>query len=253
MHYKHTVWYEANNKPRMKSSMKHNSDTIPSVPTLPDAQRKPFWHFWKCSRCDAPKEETRTQLLNAAFEEIHQFGFQSASLSRILKRTGVTKGALYHYFPSKTDLGYAVLDEMIRQRMVDFWIEPLQQGNPLDVIITIIQESGKLMTMEDIRLGCPLANLSQEMSPVDEGFRERVEAQYSDWRLALSNALKRGQGAGQVTNAIDAEATAVMLVASLEGCLATAKNAQSRELLMQCGLSLIQILNTLRQKEGEKS
>jgi AcrR family transcriptional regulator len=226
----------------------------PGTGATPTEQFKtPFWHFWKCDRCAASKEETRTQLLNAAFEEIHQFGFQSASLSRILKRTGVTKGALYHYFPSKTDLGYAVLDEMIREQMMDFWIRPLQQGNPLDVIIQIIEESGELMTMEDIRLGCPLANLSQEMSPVDEGFRERVEAQYSDWRSALSAALKRGQQAGQVITEIDAEATAVMLVASLEGCLATAKNAQSRELLTQCGMSLIQILNTFRQKEGEKT
>ncbi|HBS25891.1 MAG TPA: TetR family transcriptional regulator [Gammaproteobacteria bacterium] len=233
--------------------MKTKIQKLPSTGVTPTEQIKtPFWHFWKCDRCSIPKEETRTQLLNAAFEEIHQFGFQSASLSRILKRTGVTKGALYHYFPSKTDLGYAVLDEMIREQMLDFWIHPLQQGHPIDVIIQIIEESGELMTLEDIRLGCPLANLSQEMSPVDEGFRERVEAQYTEWRSALGAALKRGQKAGEVTNDIDAEATAVMLVASLEGCLATAKNAQSRELLMQCGMSLIQILNTFRQKEGEQ-
>jgi len=231
--------------------MKNNSDTIPSVPALPKASGKPFWHFWKCNRCGAPKEETRGQLLDAAFEEIHQFGFQAASLSRILKRTGVTKGALYHYFPSKTDLGYAVLDEMIREQMIELWIRPLKQGNPLDVIIDTIKVSGDLMTMEDIRLGCPLANLSQEMSPVDEGFRERVEVLYSEWRSALSNALRQGQRTGQVITEIDAEATAVMLVASLEGCLATAKNAQSRELLMQCGMSLIQILNTLREEKGE--
>ncbi|MES9896325.1 MAG: TetR family transcriptional regulator, partial [Candidatus Thiodiazotropha endolucinida] len=43
----------------------------------------------------ADADATRRSLLEAAYEEIHRFGFQSASLNAILERTGVTKGALY--------------------------------------------------------------------------------------------------------------------------------------------------------------
>lgn len=210
------------------------------------------WHFWDCARCRRPSEETRQQLLAAAFEEIHQVGFQSASVSRILKHTGLTKGALYHHFPSKKSLGYAVLDEMIRDRIREFWIEPLQAGDPIEAIICTITEAGRQMTEDDIRLGCPLANISQEMSPVDEGFRERVESIYSEWRNGISSALRRGQQAGDVRRDVDTDAISVMVVAALEGCLATAKNAQSRELLMQCGKALIQILNELRTKGKNK-
>ncbi len=206
-----------------------------------------LWHFWDRVRCcDRPSEATRQQLLAAAFEEIHRFGFQSASVSRILKHTGVTKGALYHYFPSKKALGYAVLDEMIRQGMREFWIEPLQAGHPIDAIIHTINEAGKQMSLDDIRLGCPLANLSQEMSPVDEGFRERIESIYAEWRGGVAAGLRRGQEAGEVRGDVDPDQMAVMIVATLEGCLATAKNAQSHELLMQCGHALIQILDSLR-------
>ena len=214
--------------------------------------KKSFWHFWDCGRCcAAPSEETRQQLLAAAFEEIHRFGFQSASISRILKHTGVTKGALYHYFPSKKALGYAVLDEMIRDRMRELWIEPLQQGNPVDVLVDTITTAGRQMTLEDIQLGCPLANLSQEMSAVDEGFRERLDAIYAEWRAGLAVALRRGQQAGQVRGDIDVEATAVMVVATLEGCLAAAKNAQSHKVLMQCGQALIHYLENLRARKEE--
>ncbi len=215
--------------------------------------KKPFWRFWECPLCRQPSEETRTQLLNAAFEEIHRFGFQAASISRILKHTGVTKGALYHYFPSKKALGYAVLDELIREQMLDFWIRPLAQGNPIDVLIGIIREAGRQMSLEDIRLGCPLANLSQEMSPVDEGFRERLETLYEEWRNGIGQALREGQRKRQVRADIDPDATAVMLVASLEGCMATAKNAQTRELLLQCGCSLIQILDSFRAPKGDNN
>ena len=213
---------------------------------------KSFWHFLGCTRCSRPNEETRQELLSAAFEEIHRFGFQSASISRILKHTGVTKGALYHYFSSKKALGYAVLDEIIRDRMRELWIEPLRQGNPIDAIIGTINEAGRQMTLDDIRLGCPLANLSQEMSPVDEAFRERVEMLYGEWRSGISTALRRGQRSGEVRQDVDADAMAVMVVATLEGCLAAAKNAQSHELLMQCGYALIQILENLRPQEKNK-
>ncbi len=218
---------------------------------LAKPDKKPFWHFWTCEHCIEPQEATRNQLLMAALEEIMETGFQSASIGRILKRTGVTKGALYHYFPSKTELGYAVLDEIIGTQVHEFWIAPLQDGNPIDVITGIIEQAGKQMTLDDIRLGCPLANLSQEMSPLDEGFRQRLDALYGQWRGALRTALERGQQAGQVRPEIDAEGTAIMLVACLEGCLASAKNAQSRELLLKCGGSLIQVLNSFRPQPGE--
>ncbi len=219
-----------------------------------DLQKKtnqPFWRVWACARGTRPREETRQRLLEAAFEEIHRYGFQAASISRILRHTGVTKGALYHHFPSKKALGYAVLDELIRDRMREFWIEPLHRGDPIDVMIQTITEAGREMTLDDIRLGCPLANLSQEMSPVDEGFRERIEAIYAEWRQGLSEALRRGQAAGQVRADVDTDATAVLVVASLEGCLASAKNAQRHELLIQCGGALIRFLDGLRARRTE--
>lgn len=44
-------------------------------------------------------------------------GFQAASLNNILAKTGLTKGALYHHFPDKDRLGYAVIEEVIRDSL----------------------------------------------------------------------------------------------------------------------------------------
>lgn len=198
---------------------------------------------------EQPSQDTRSMLLGAAFEEIHTFGFQAASLSKILNRTGVTKGALYHHFPNKLELGYAVVDELIRYQINEQWIKPLHEGNPIDQIIQQIHQGKELFSSEDIRLGCPLGNLSQEMSPIDEGFRERIEAIYSEWREGLTAALSRGQKNNQVAGDINPADTATFIVASLEGCLGTAKNAQSMELLLACGSGLIQVLEKMRMTE----
>ena len=58
-------------------------------------------------------------------------------------------------------------------------------------------------------LGCPLNNLAQEMSNIDEGFRQRLETIVAQWRSILSQALRRGQSEGTVRTDLDADATAV--------------------------------------------
>mgnify|MGYP000544276510 FL=1 len=190
--------------------------------------------------------ETRKQLLLAAFEEIYRVGFQAASLQKILLRTGVTKGALYHHFPSKQALGHAVVDEIISVMLREQWIRPLETSTtPLLTMRQMILDAGSRMTGEDVRLGCPLNNLAQEMAPVDEGFRERIEAVYAEWRGAVAEALERGIASGKVRADIMPSQVATVYVAALEGCLGLAKTAQRLELLYECGEGLLLFLTTL--------
>ena len=91
-------------------------------------------------------ESTRLQILLAAFEEIHEKGFQAASLANILSRTGLTKGALYHHFPNKTALGYAVVDELVAEKIRQDWQAPLEGAdNPIDALIAIIEKAGDMI------------------------------------------------------------------------------------------------------------
>jgi AcrR family transcriptional regulator len=56
-------------------------------------------------------ERTRNAILDAAAEVFDQRGFSGASLSDILAKAGVTKGALYFHFTSKEELARAVIEE----------------------------------------------------------------------------------------------------------------------------------------------
>jgi len=190
---------------------------------------------------------TRQIILEAAYEEIHARGFQGASLSKILSSTSVTKGALYHYFPTKLELGYAVVDEILADHIRQMWVQPLLEADdPITAFKNVIMQSGNEITEEDIQCGCPLNNLAQEMAPVDEGFRSRVEAVYRSWRKGIESALSKGQEKGFVNKDINVVSVATMVVASLEGCMGLAKNSQSKQVLFQCGKSVIDYLESLR-------
>ena len=199
------------------------------------------------SRPPQSPEETRQQLVLAAFLEMHEQGFRNASLSRILDRVGVTKGALYHHFKNKLELGYAVIEEVIKPMVVTEWVQALADtDDPLEAIKTIIRER-RAEHGETVRVcGCPLNNLAMEMSPIDEGFRLRIQALFGSWQRGIASALRQGQAHGKVRQGVDADQIATFILASIEGTIGLGKNAQSMDVFEASFAGLDLFLDSLR-------
>jgi TetR/AcrR family transcriptional repressor of nem operon len=190
-------------------------------------------------------ERTRELLLQATFQEVYKSGFQGADLGTILGVAGVTKGALYHHFDSKETLGYAVVDEVIAGITLEKWLLPLQNAkDPIDTLVHIVGSTS--LKPEHLRGGCPLNNLSQEMSPLDEGFRTRLAKVFSDWRGGIATALRKGQKHGLVRRDIDPNETATYLIATYEGYLSLAKNSQDAKVLESGKKRMVRFLASLR-------
>jgi AcrR family transcriptional regulator len=170
---------------------------------------------------------TRERLLQAAFREVYRYGFQSAGIDAILAATNVTKGALYYHFDSKEALGYAIVEEVVAELVRDRWLLPLQRSedkDPIDALIGIVQAIPA--RPRDVKGGCPLVNLAQEMSQLDEQFRKRLERLFRAWQEDIARALRRGQSQGTVRRDLVPEETASFLMAMVEGYEVLAKNAQ---------------------------
>ncbi len=192
-------------------------------------------------------EKTRQALLKAAFEQIWKQGYEAVSLDDILKASEVTKGALYHHFGSKQALGYAVVDEVLCAEVRERWLEPLDTfDNPIEGLIQILSEMRKACHEKESYCGCPLNNLSQEMSNKDEGFRERLQAIYVLWIDGFAAALKRGQKNGTVKASVNPWAAASFIVSSLEGISGLIKNTRSVEVQEACAAGFFAYLESLK-------
>lgn len=202
-------------------------------------------------RTRAP-EETRERLVTAAFEEIHRHGYQGTGLDTILANAGVTKGALYHHFADKADLAHAVIDEVIRGLTLQRWTGPLAsyEGDPISgielVLDVVAAEFCDSRFVDRVELGCPLNNIAQEMSPLDERFRRRVVVVFEAWIESFARALERGREDGSVRRDVDARKVATFLVSSIEGSFGLAKTAKSAMLLRENFEVLRDFLETLR-------
>jgi TetR/AcrR family transcriptional regulator, transcriptional repressor for nem operon len=194
---------------------------------------------------------TRDRLLQAASREIYRSGFQSASLDTILSSAGVTKGALYHHFENKEALGYAVVEEIIYANVRGQWVLPLQRvKDPIDALIGIVR--GISVRPEDVCGGCELNNLAQEMSPLDTGFRKRLEAVFDAWREAAAAVLRQGQICGSVRRDVEPSDAAGLLIAMVEGYGSLAKNAQDPKVIKSGVENIVGWLKSLRLQGNRK-
>ena len=192
-------------------------------------------------------ERTRQALLKAAFEEMHRHGYQAASLDSILAAAGVTKGALYHHFKNKQALGYAVVDEVLGAFVRERWLDPLLGAeDPIEAILEMLESIEGDYSNQACELGCPINNLAQEMSPLDEGFRQRIYRLLEMGRQGLANALRQGQLRGTVSDEIDPEQIATFLMAAWDGTMGLAKNAQNPEIFAHTREGIRRFLDTLR-------
>jgi AcrR family transcriptional regulator len=197
----------------------------------------------------APGETgTRSRLLAAAFEEFFRRGFQAGSVDAIVARAGVTKGALYHHFPDKVALGYAVLDEVVRAPLLAAYLAPLEEieGDPLSALQEVLRRRADDFIAGGIELGCPLNNLAQEMSPLDEGFRTRAAATLDEWTRAFAHVLDRAKEYGSVRTDVDTLRVAGLIVAAVEGSFGMAKAEQSVAALRSNLDALAELLEGLR-------
>ena len=102
------------------------------------------------------------------------------------------------------------------------------------------------VTGQRLCCGCPINNLSQEMSSVDEGFRERIEKIYERWHRRIHDALAGAQRRGLMRGDVDPSDVAYFIIASMQGATGLAKSAQNCAIYRASIHGLLHYLDDLR-------
>ncbi len=197
-------------------------------------------------------EETRQRLIEAAFSLVHERGYRGTSLDEILKLAGVTKGGLYHHFTDKRDLVMTAFVQQVRAFLEEHWFHYLRlPGDPLDNIQCGIRTFIDNADMDEMRLGCPINNLIQEMAASDEDLRLMLNGLLSEWRTEMFAALTRGQEEGYLHADIDIEGMAALMVSTHQGVMGTMKAAASREHAEVNYRGFVTFANHMRANRGD--
>jgi TetR/AcrR family transcriptional regulator, transcriptional repressor for nem operon len=191
--------------------------------------------------------DTRQLILQKNFEAIRKQGFQGVRADKVVAELGITKGALYHYFPNKMELGYAIVDEIIAPDYLSIWKNfETTESDHVEIMIETIQSYTQWSDNESIKLGCPLNNLVQEMSPLDEIFRKKLQAIIKGIHFSIETGLKNGQLAGSFKTDFNPTQIAHFVQASVNGGWSIAKSQQNKVIFEMIINQLIQYVHILK-------
>jgi len=176
-------------------------------------------------------EQTRQKILQVTADEIHKHGFNATSLSVILNKCEISKGALYHHFPNKLELGYAVFEEIYTPMFLETWQPAIDHKDPVEGLCQFFSAMVEDMSCEDIACGCPLNNLCQEMAGIDEGFRLRILDMQQQLNGLIAASLSEIKG--QLKADIDFSQVAYFIVATFHGSISLSKSSLNKELFQK--------------------
>lgn len=186
--------------------------------------------------------DIRTRLIDATFEEVYQKGYHTASLSKILELANTKKGSMYHYFPSKKAMVLAMIEEKHKVRIENFWQELKEcEENILETFIHILKGRDK-----NFKNGCPLGNILQECSNLDEDFVKVIDEILTLWEELFKEALTKAIEKEEIKE-IDVDEVALFLIALYEGALLLSKKSASSKEYSICINQLEIFLNSLKE------
>jgi len=166
------------------------------------------------------KETTRATIIREGARLIHRKGYNATGLSDILTAARVPKGSFYFYFKNKEDFGLAVIDHYA-EAIVAMGSSYLGDINrpPMQRLAAFMDGFTDVFAKMDFTCGCPIGNLMQEMSDLNEAFRERVGRVYALMVEAIAQCLAEAKEQGDIPEDLDAAQTAQFILNSWEGAI----------------------------------
>lgn len=186
------------------------------------------------------RSPVKEQILEAATRLMAVQGYHRTAIDDVLRESGAGKGNFYHYFRSKEDLGYAILDRLLAHFEART-LTPIfgaSDAAPLAQVETFLDQLLASQRARNCVGGCPLGNLATELADAHEGFRQRLAQGFERWRECLGAALARAQADGTLVPDVEPAGLARFLVAAIEGAILLTKVQKDIRIMEECVAAL---------------
>ncbi|OXM52293.1 TetR family transcriptional regulator [Amycolatopsis thailandensis] len=183
--------------------------------------------------------DKREQLIESTRELLWERGYVGTSPKAIQERSGAGQGSMYHHFQGKSGLALAAIgrnaDELRARAEAEF-------SGPGTVVERV---TAYLRRERDALKGCPVGKLTQDPDVMaDADLRKPVEDAFGWVTGRLAELLEEGRAAGELDASLDPLATAIALVAVLQGGYVLARAAGSPDVFAKAVDGALGLLTT---------
>ncbi len=164
--------------------------------------------------------DTAARILDVAEEMVQVRGFNSFSYADIAAEIGVTTASLHYHFPSKADLGRALIERYSERFFGALSEIEVESDDALTRLRAYAQIYGSVL--QEQRL-CLCGMLAAEFTTLPGPMRDAVLSFFSRNESWLKDVLEEGQARGEIRHLDSTSETAQMIVSVLEGAMLIAR------------------------------
>lgn len=157
---------------------------------------------------------TRDALLRTAESLMRTKGYAAFSYADLAETVGIRKASIHHHFPTKEDLGTAIVEGYIAGVQSDF--ERIERQHQ-DVTARLEAFAQLFRASSDGGLLPLCGALAAEMSALPPGLQQRTQRFFDVQLTWLTAMLEHGIGRGEIPCGAGARQKAFLLLSVLEG------------------------------------
>ena len=154
---------------------------------------------------DEQKAARREQILDGARRCFAEHGYEGATVARLERETGLSRGAIFNYFPSKEDL-FVELAARDTKRVSEVFVEEGLEG----VIHEILEFDPSWLSvyLELVR-----------RARTDANFRKRLDDRENEFVLANRARVEEAQRSGEIRDDLDPKSLGIFVNLVIHGLI----------------------------------
>ena len=156
-------------------------------------------------------EATRRKILDAAIDVFDEVGYTVAGWGTIVKRAGMTKGALYHHFDAKEPLASAIMDEGSDMLLAAFRNACGSASPALENMIHGTFAVVNLLSSDK------MSRAAEQLAAALNGFNEAASRFYANWVPEMAAEARRAIAEGDLRDDVDPEVVSASIVGAMFG------------------------------------
>jgi TetR/AcrR family transcriptional repressor of nem operon len=165
---------------------------------------------------------TRERILDAAQRIVLERGFAATSIDAVLAQAPATKGAFFHHFPSKDDLGRALLERYAAadERMLDEFMAAAEaeSDDPAEQLVAFLRRFEQVADeLAPTQPGCLFVSFIYESRLASDGQDDLIATSIRHWRARLLEKLEAAARAHPPAIDVDLSSLADQVFSTFEG------------------------------------
>lgn len=169
---------------------------------------------------EAKLKAKRAHIIDCAFQIFSEKGYDATTMDDIVKLSGVSKGGIYHYFPSKEDVFFDIAEIRLseRQSLIKQMAEGRDFKSFLETYIhKVIKDLDQTEEVMKAKFSFEFWSIVTRAPKLQQYAQRRFAGFYKDLESLFEESVKKGE----ISSKLDISAVGYVLIATLDGIIHT--------------------------------